>query len=86
MTDVNDFTDYTEGCHCGHSRSQHVTLGCGGTRTERDITALPAPVYDDQGDPFAWPSNWPPPGEVPTRTEPCECAGFSVSPSEPAEW
>lgn len=86
MTDVDDFTDYTESCSCGHSLRQHGNVGgCSGTRTQMDRASLPAPVYADESNPFEWPSNWPPVNEVPTTVVPCTCSGFGVAEPEPPE-
>lgn len=86
MTDIDDFTDYTEPCHCGHSRRKHGNLpGCSGTRTDIDRDALPAPEYSDPDSPFEWPNNWPGINDVPRVTRPCGCAGFTPADPEPPE-
>lgn len=87
MTDINDFTDYTESCGCGHERRKHTAVGCNGTRRQLDATALPKPRYapEDAESPFAWPVNWPRPRNAPHIEEPCGCPGFSFADPEPPE-
>lgn len=87
MTDVNDFTDYGEPCGCGHSNRKHYPRACSGTRKELDRAALPAPVYNDEGNPFEWPTNWPPVDDCPYVDVPCTCPGFSpAEPDPPEDW
>lgn len=89
MTDIDDGTDYAEGCGCGHSRGRHGNLGCSGTRRELDRKQLTEPVYaaEDGDSPFAWPENWPPVNEAPHVEVPCTCRGFSpAEPEPPEEW
>lgn len=88
MTDINDFTDYTEGCSCGHSRSDHGNVGgCSGTRSELDTSKLPPPTIapEDVESPFAWPNNWPPVDVCPHVNKPCTCRRFSPAEPEPPE-
>ncbi|GAA2092492.1 hypothetical protein [Actinomadura alba] len=85
MTDIDDFTDYTEGCACGHPRRQHGNEGCDGTNQRLDHEQLPAPSYADESDPFAWPVNWPPPEQAPTTEIPCTCDAFGPAEPEPPE-
>ncbi|HZE34070.1 MAG TPA: hypothetical protein VE198_21885 [Actinoallomurus sp.] len=89
MTDINDFTDYSEPCSCGHTLREHwpTNTGCSGQRREMDTAALPTPEYapEDTGSPFAWPSNWPPANQCPHVEVPCTCGAFAPADPEPPE-
>lgn len=90
MTDIDDFTDYGEQCGCGHPHRAHRPTACTGTHRQLDHERLPAPTDnadDATDDPFAWPSNWPPVDQAPTRERPCGCTRFGpADPEPPEEW
>lgn len=87
MTDIDDWTDYSESCSCGHDRRKHWPTECSGTRERLDVSMLPAPEYapEDEGSPFAWPTNWPSVDAAPVTSEPCTCTSFGLAEPEPPE-
>lgn len=89
MTDGIDADTWAkEDCDCGHVRHAHRggTGECMRTVQRSDFSDLPAAVYaeGEEHHPFAWPTNWPSPADVPMIEKPCDCRGFHYpEPTEP---
>lgn len=86
MIDVDDFVK--ESCDCSHPRYAHGPDGvCGRTVKRKDYGSLPPAEYraGEEDDPFAWPSNWPDPNDVPEVEQPCGCRHFESEGTAAAE-